>query len=231
MDLMNYELLPAVVVSTKDDEHLGRIKVSIPGAESPAVTQLEALPWCYPLTMTGTYQGFTKLVDGCKVWVIRNRKDNLEMWWIPMHELNPNTQEIVDGYDNVDVLISRDLGGNNVYIYYTDGKGIVISLGKSKVCLTPKGSIEIQDAGGAIIRLEDEFIKLNTSTTDDPVPKGTELCKVIDDIVNCFDTLMNACTGNWTTSHIPPQLQSAIKTLKDDHKNGDPWLSKTVVLS
>jgi hypothetical protein len=42
---------------------------------------------------------------------------------------------------------------------------------------------------------------------------------------------MNACTGNWTTSHIPPQLQTAIKTLKDDHKNGQPWLSKSVVLS
>ena len=55
--------------------------------------------------------------------------------------------------------------------------------------------------------------------------------EVIDDIVNCFDTLMNSCTGNWTTSHIPPQLQTAIKTLKDDHKNGEPWLSKSVVLS
>ena len=31
MDLINYELLPAIVVSTKDDEHLGRIKVSLPG--------------------------------------------------------------------------------------------------------------------------------------------------------------------------------------------------------
>ena len=129
MDLIDYELLPGVVSSIKDPEHLGRIKVSLPGGETPANTQLDAMPYCYPLSMTGTYQGFTKLVNGCKVWVLRNKRENLEMWWFPMFDLNPNTQNIVNGYDNVDILISREMGGDNVYIYYTDSKGIVISLG------------------------------------------------------------------------------------------------------
>ena len=34
MDLMDYELLPGVVVSVEDKQHLGRIKVALPSGES-----------------------------------------------------------------------------------------------------------------------------------------------------------------------------------------------------
>lgn len=215
MNLSDYELLPGVVISVKDEECLGRIKVALPNAESTSNTQLNALPWCYPLFMTGTYQGFTKLVDNCKVWVLRNKLDKLEMWYWPMVDLNPNTQNIVAPYDNPDVLISRDMGGQNAYIYYTDGQGIVLSIGQTKININEKGEI-ILTTGKGSLKVSGESVFLNTDSNNgsDRVAKFGPIDNVVNKIYECLLNIQNSAAGSCLTSHISSSLAPTVSELK-----------------
>jgi hypothetical protein len=228
MNLSDYELLPGVIVSVKDEEMLGRIKVAVPGGENPSNCQKEAMPWCYPIGMTGTYQGFTKLVDGAKVWVLRNKQDRLEMWYWPMFDLNPNTSDIVAPYDNPDVLISRDLGGQNVYIYYTDSKGIWISIGGAKINITPKGSIEMESSGGATVKLEGENVLLNSAKMEINAVREQPLTDCLKQITNCLDAINIGAQGCWTTNNIYEKLNDPLSTLKGMFGNPPAWRCETV---
>lgn len=228
MNLSDYELLPGVVASCKDEEKLGRLKVSVPGGESPANCQLEAMPWVYPISMTGTYQGFTKIIDGAKVWVLRNKLDKHEMWYWPMFDLNPNTQSVVAGYDNPDVLISRDLGGQNVYIYYTDGQGIWLSIGGAKINITPKGSIEMSSAGGATAKLEGENILLNTPKMEINAVREQPLTDCLKKIVQCLENINTASQGSWTTNHIYSSLDPTLQELKGMFGAPPAWRCETI---
>lgn len=228
MNLSDYELLPGVVASVKDEELLGRVKVSVPCGETPANCQLEAMPWCYPISMTGTYQGFTKLLEGSKVWVLRNKLDKLEMWYWPMFDLNPNTSEIIGSYDNPDVLISRDLGGANVYIYYTDSKGICLSIGNAKINITPKGSIEMSSAGGATATLEGENILLNSSKLETNAVREQPLTDCLKKISQCLESLNIAAQGSWTTAHLYEKLNSPLQELKGMFGNPPAWRCESI---
>lgn len=208
MRLEDYELLPAIAVSVEDDEDLGRIKVSLPGEEGADNCQVGALPWAYPFTMTGTYQGFTKLVAGCKVWILRNTTNPDEMWWIPMADYNPNTKNIIPG-DTTDVLISRDLGsGKNVYIYHNDASGIVISLGSTKINITTSGDIILSN-GEASVKLNGNSVYLNTTSTSNAAVKEKELNDTLCKINKCLQKILQgAQKGSPYTTAIANEMQS-----------------------
>ena len=232
MNLSDYELLPAVVVDVKDELCLGRIKASVPGGESPDNTQVEAMPWLYPMFMTGTYQGFTKLLEGSKIWVLRNKLDKLEMWYWPMVDLNPNTQAIVNPYDNPDVLISRNMGGQNVYIYYTDGQGIVLSIGASKININEKGEI-IATTGPGQIKIVGENVLINTDSTDEN--SNAVKCKALSDclgqICTCLEIISTQCNSavNPLVSNIFAALDGQVKILRGQ-VNDQAWKSENVYL-
>lgn len=215
MDLLNYELLPGVISSVKDDEHLGRLKVTLPGYETPENMKVEAMPWVYPLSMTGTYQGFTKMTEGAKVWVLVNKKNNYERWYWPMFELNENTKKIVSGYDNTEVLVSRDVGGNNVYIYYTDSNGIVLSIGESKINICPNGNIYLTDSNGGYINVKDGSIYLNTEGQE-VVPKGNTLQAVLQDFAGKIEKIGSEMTSNAFVSSHGEALMNAASKFKED---------------
>lgn len=227
---MDYELLPGVVVSVEDKQHLGRIKVALPSGESTSNTQLEAMPWCYPLTMTGTYQGFTKLVDNCKVWVFRNKLDKLEMWYIPMMDLNPNTEEIVSSYDNVDVLISRDLGGQNVYIYYTDSKGIMLSIGSTKININDKGEIDLTTGEGSI-KITGENVLINTDETSNHAVRCEPLMDCLNKIKDCLTAIQEASTSNPYTNPIFGKLSEPLASLNSMLSDNPVWKSDNVFIN
>lgn len=216
MDLSDYELLPGVVCSVKDDEHLGRIKATVPGYESPDNMKVKAMPWVYPMTMTGTYQGFTKLVEGCKVWVLINKTNKYERWWWPFFELNPNTKEIVDPYDNTEVLISRDVGGNNIYIYYTDGHGIMLSVGETKVNITSNGAVIIQDANGGHINVNGGAVYLNCDGGDQLVPKGNKLQSVCQSFAGKLEQAGSKASNNPYTSALGTDLMKLAQEFNSD---------------
>lgn len=223
MDLMDYELLPGVVISAKDDQCLGRIKVALPGDINATNTQIEALPWCYPWNMCG-YQKFSKLCENSKVWVIRNKLDNLDMHYFPMMDLNPNTLSIISNYDNPEVLISRDLGGQQVYIYYTDGDGIVLSLGNTKININSNGEIDLNTGKGSI-KITGENVLLNTDETTNHAVRCEPLNDCLNQIKNCLTAIQTSASPNPYTNPIATALQPQLQELNNMLTSNPAWVS------
>ncbi len=232
MNLSDYELFPGVVQSVKDDECLGRIKVSLSSGESASNTQIEAMPWAYPISMTGTYQGFSKLLEGSKVWVLRNKIDNLELWYWPMADYNKNTQDIIDSYDNVDILISRDMGGKNVYIYYKDSEGIVVSIGQSKVTINDKGEV-VLGTGQSNIKLAGENVLLNTEDTTNHAVRCEPLTECLNKILECLNGIQMAASQSGFTQHISTNgnFQKALGELNSMCSSNPGWVSENLFVS
>lgn len=230
MNLADYELLPGIISSTNDPQKIGRLKVSVPGGESLSNCQLDAIPWCYPISMTGTYQGFTKLVEGGKVWVLRNKLNRFEMWYWPMFELNPNTEEIVSGYDNTEVLVSRDLGGSNVYIYYTDGQGIVLSIGTSKININNKGEIVLTSNNKGKITIAEDKVLLNADDLTLNAVSCQPLTEALKGILSCFNSILSIANKTWTLYPIYKELSSKVAEL-DATINREPWKCENIGVS
>ena len=106
MLLNNCELIPGVVQSSKDPENLGRIKCVIPGVIDSETMSLENMPWAYPLGMAH-YQSFSKPIEGQKVWVLINKSNYNEYWYLPFFEYNDKTKEYLNSgvYENDNPLI------------------------------------------------------------------------------------------------------------------------------
>ena len=104
MKLSNVDVVPGVIVDTKDPKKLGRVKINAPalmrgnnsGDTYGVVETIDnnVLPWVYPLTMS-RYQSFSKQLEGMKVWVLNNTENYNEYWYIPMFDYIDVTEEIV----------------------------------------------------------------------------------------------------------------------------------------
>ena len=131
MKLQDFKIIPGTVIDVADPKFIGRVKADAPGLFNSEVMSKEGMPWIYPFVMQG-YQRFSKLTNGSKIWILTNK---YEFWYWPMFELNQDTRDIISAeesdYDEAEVLLSRNMGDNSVYIYYTPSKGIQIQQGKN----------------------------------------------------------------------------------------------------
>ena len=92
MFFKDLEVLPGIVINAEDPENLLRVKAAVPGLFDPSTMDVEALPWVYRFPMCG-YQQYSKLMNGSKIWIIRNTTNCFEFWYIPFSNLNQNTIE------------------------------------------------------------------------------------------------------------------------------------------
>ena len=195
MKLADYEFFPGVAIDVKDPKYKGRVKATVPTIFDPSMDK-EGLPWVHPFTMSG-YQGFSKLREGSKIWVIRNTKNKNEFWYIPMFELNADTADLInndDNYENGDVLIARNNGSNSVYIYYNDTDGLMIKYGdKSFININPDSEMTLQCEDAKII-LKDNHVYIgdkNCDSNSEPAVKGKQLKTILS---NYFTQVAAAAT-------------------------------------
>lgn len=203
MDLSDYKVLPGVVIDVNDPKHIGRVKADSPGLFNSNEMNKEGMPWIYPLTMSG-YQRFSKLINGSKIWIITNKEQYTEFWYIPMFQLNDDSKDIIckeeSDYDNSEILLSRNLGDNSVYIYYSPSKGIMLQNSKNTyINLDSDNKIEIK-AGDANITLKDNKVFAGNGDNLDinnckPAVKSPELTDVLKSIKNTF-TLLKPLISN-----------------------------------
>lgn len=146
MKLKNVELIPGVVVDDLDPKYLGRVKVSAPGEFDPSTADIETMFWAYPILPQWGYQGFSRLLRGSKVWLIKNTENYYEYWYVPYFEMYQNTYDLVNSDEKyvADVVVSRVDNGKNVQIYYNSPDGIKLLLQKGYVQLHPNGDINIE---------------------------------------------------------------------------------------
>lgn len=221
MKLSDYKIIPGTVIDVADPKFIGRIKADAPGLFNSAVMNKEGMPWIYPLGMSG-YQRFSKLNVGSKVWILTNN-DFYEFWYWPMFELNQDTRDIISkdetDYTEGEVLLSRNMGDNSVYIYYTPSKGIMIQQGENTVInLTPDNKIYTRAGDGQVL-IQNNNVYIGDTETDnmEKAVKGQMLIDYLNNFRVAFDALASAANVGYTAS-IAPALKACADMLKNPEK-------------
>lgn len=225
MDLSEYEYLPGVVINVDDPEKRGRIKASVPTWFDTSVMQEEALPWIVPLSMGG-FQRFSKLEMGSKVFVFHRKKSNKEYWYIPMFELNDDTQEIVNDYDSPEVLLARNDGQSGVYVYYNTKDGLVLRNGDLEVILNNDKEIHITD-GTSSFDIVGSLITIGKKENQQPALMGQDVKNLLEHLAANFQKL-NQAASSYPLSPLAPHFLKAYEDLETDIQ---PILSDTVKIS
>lgn len=218
--LSNYELLQGVAASVNDPNKSSRIKVTFPTDENTDNTKLESLPWVYPFTTTGTYQGFSKLNQGTKVWVLRNINDMYELWYIPMFELNPNTKDTLSNDDESDVLISRSRGGDNAQLHYTNSGGMTMAVGGSSVNVSSDKSVNVTSEGGAHVKVNGTDVLINTDETTNHAAIAENVETALQQIKKCFDIIVSKIPEINELAPLEPDFTTAVSELESLVKEG-----------
>lgn len=188
MKFKDTELLPGVVVDCNDPKKLGRVRATVPGLFDDSEMDINGMPWIYPITMTG-YQGFSKLINGSKIWVFKQEENYKEFWYMPMFEMNGNTRDtILSDYNEPEVLISRSAGDQSVYIYYTDKQGIVIKYGTAGITINSNGEIIMKSNGGQVSISGGKVYMGNSEATEQAI-LGNSLNKTLNNLVNDLQKL------------------------------------------
>ena len=212
MKLSDYEFFPGVVTDVADPKYLGRVKASVPTIFDQSMDK-EGLPWIHPFTMVG-YQGFSKMREGSKIWVLNNTKNKKEFWYVPMFELNQDTRDLIntdENYENGDVLIARNNGNNSVYIYYNDTDGIMIKYGNQNLInIDPNSQITIQASDGKIV-IKDNHVYIGDGEKGHPAVKGDKL----KDILHNFFTQLSTAATTANTPYSLPLFSEQLRMLSD----------------
>lgn len=225
MDLSDYEYLPGVIIKVDDPEKRGRIKAAVPTWFDTSVMQEEALPWIVPLTMGG-FQRFSKLEMGSKVFVFHRKKSNKEYWYIPMFELNDDTQEIVDDYDAPEVLLARNDGQSGVYVYYNTKDGLVLRNGDLEVILNNDKEIHIND-GTVSFDIVGSKITIGNQDKVEAAVLGEKLKSLLETLAGHIQKL-SVASSSYPLSPLAPKFLDCYTDLTTDVQK---ILSDTVKIS
>ena len=216
MKLEDFKILPGTVIDVADPKFIGRVKADAPGLFNSEVMNKEGMPWIYPFTMSG-YQRFSKLTNGSKIWILTN-KDYHEFWYWPMFELNQDTRDIISSeesdYDEAEVLLSRNMGDNSVYIYYTPSKGIMIQQGENTfINLTNDNKIYTKAGEGQVL-IENNNVYIGDTETGnmEKAVKGESLVKYLNNFKSALSGVQSASMAGYTANLSAP-LKLAVQAL------------------
>ena len=215
MTLSNCELIPSVIYDTNDPLKLGRIKCVVPGFIDNSTMSLENMPWVRPLDM-GRHQSFSKPVKGFKVWVLINKANYNEYWYIPFFEYNDISKEYLDSTyeDQPEIIISHNNGGNHAMLTYDEKNGYNIKLGQHHIELHPNGHISI--LGGEMEVDIDGEIKIGQKNGDyQRAVKGEPLKNILDNLNKAFNALQTSASSSPFTSHLGAGFEMCKTALAD----------------
>lgn len=220
MDLADFKLIPAVIDSVNDPEKLGRVKCTIPGITDNSMICEDNMPWVMPLPMSG-YQRFSMPMNGQKVWVLVDKDDNQNLWYLPLFEYIDITEDYLnEAYGkNAEILVSRNLGGQKAMSTYDDDNGFVTELRNSKIQIEQDGDVMIK-SNDSNVRINGGVIFTGKGTESDNgyerAVKGETLRDLLIELKGKFSTFKTACNSSPYTKHLSIKegpLDQIIKTL------------------
>ncbi len=218
MKLQDFKIIPGTVIDVADPKFIGRVKADAPGLFNSEVMNKEGMPWIYPFVVQG-YQRFSKLTNGSKIWILTNN-DYHEFWYWPMFELNQDTRDIISAeesdYDEAEVLLSRNMGDNSVYIYYTPSKGIQIQQGENTfINLTSDNKI-YTTAGDGQVLIENNNVYIGDKETGsmEKAVMGTKLVNYLKGFKSALKAVATAAKAGYTANIAGP-LDAACQALEN----------------
>lgn len=230
MKLKDVELIPGVVVEDKDPMYLGRVKVAAPGEFDVDTMDIRDMFWVYPILPQWGYQGFSRLLKGSKVWLIKNTANYYEYWYIPYFEMNDNTFNVVNTDEKyvADVVISRIANSMNVQFYYNDLNGFCQILGFANINMRPDGTIFINsggsDRGASNIYMNAKVNQIGWDPEEDKyqwAARGENLAAFIGDLQKDLTNLATLAKSSPYTAHLEPGFTKAAKTCGNYVKSDD----------
>ena len=229
MKLSDYEFLPGVVIDNDDPERIGRVKATVPTWFDTNTMDKESLPWIYPFCMFGN-QTFSKMPLDRKIWVFHNKENYLEYWYVPMFEMNGQTREIVQKYDNPEVLVSQMNGSSNqnLLVSYNDSEGLDIRVGSTLIKIGSNKEIHITNGKSSFSVTDKGVMMGNGNGKHYPTVLGPKVKDMFSAISQkCKEIYTLAEAESWTISIADPfkQLAEKIDTINKD------VLSETILVS
>lgn len=214
MKFEDMEITPGVIVDVNDPEKLGRVKISAPGlfkGNDPDdkfgvqnTIDNNVLTWIYPMFMN-RYQMFSKELTGAKVWVINNKDNYNEFWYIPMFEFIDVTEEVVkDKYDHdIEVIISRKNGDGSSQMYYDRDDGFMIHINDYAWNLMPNGDIICHGEQGDL-DIRDGGVHLGRRhEIEERAVMGEKMVELLQQMSECFSGMAEAAKDPHTAPLIP----------------------------
>lgn len=228
MHLSDCELIPAVIVDTADEMQMGRIKCVIPGYVDATFSK-ENMPWVRPLGMT-RHQSFSKMMPGYKVWVIANKNNYNEFWYIPFFEKNDVSKNYlgpVYDSDQPEIFMAHNNGGNHSLMTFDEKNGFSERIGNDHINLMPDGHISLKGQNGEV-DIDGSKVKMGEIGGDyEPAVLGNKLKDILDKMKAHFSELQKAANSSPYTTHLVAPITNIIQDLSKSNE----ILSKNVKLN
>ena len=205
MFFKDLEAIPGVVINAEDPEKLLRVKAAAPALFDPGTMDMEALPWIYRFPMCG-YQHYSKLMNGSRIWIIRNRTNFYEFWYIPFSNLNQNTIDVAKS--DADVLISRYTGNANAQLFYNAEDGFKTVLNSSYTQINADGDV-INMSNDMSSKLYGGHYYVGKDGGEyEPMVLGRKLTDLFAKISSGLDELASTAESSPYTSQLSPTIRS-----------------------
>lgn len=225
MLLKDLEIIPGVVIDANDPENLLRVKASVPGLFDTSTMDVKALPWIYRFPVGG-HQQFSKLMTGSLIWVLKNKSNYFEFWYIPFPQFNKNTGDIAKV--DADVVVSRYIADGNAQLYYNGEDGFKTVLGENYIQLDSSGNA-INMSNGVSSKIDGAHYYVGTDEGNyEPMVLGQQLVNLLSQLSSDLNLLEMAAAGFPSTSHLAPPIRTMKQNLDSQLFN---ILSKTCSLT
>lgn len=211
MNLSDYEFFPGSIINVDDPKYLGRVKAIVPTVFDTSMNE-DGLPWIYPFTMSG-YQRFSKMQKGSKIWVLKNKTNYTEFWYIPMFEMTEESRKLMGGddenYSDSEVLLNRTMGNMSVKVYFNTKDGVKIQYGDNNhITINPDGEAIIQ-AGTGMVKISGNHVYVGDGDNGEPAVMGDQL----KTLLNNLSSNLAQCSSAAMSLYMPcPALVTALQT-------------------
>jgi len=213
MNLIDYELFPAVVTDIKDARSLGRIKCTIPGEMDKSSIDEDLLPYVKPFANYGSF-GVPQV--GKKVWVLKNKRgDNNDYWYIPMYDPSTNEHNYMQSNSgsDTDVIMSKDNGYTQALLTYDKKNGFTMKAGNNaSMTMNDNGSVNISTNGGHI-NISNDNISINEG--NEQAVLGNALRETLADLAQGLVNLSNIAMSCPYTTPLSTELMNMGLKLSD----------------
>lgn len=168
MEDLNNTLWLGEIVDSNDPEKIGRCKIKI--YEKFDTLPPESLPWAHPANSKifagGESKGYGSF-EYPKIGTLVRVKFNSGNIYYPEYSIVENINEsmktlISNSYENSHVTLFDE--DEQLQIYYTKEKGLIISLKDSKIFIENSKDIQINHAGGTKVVIKSDTVTIDTGT-------------------------------------------------------------------